>query len=60
MVEMPLPRMNGANSQGGSTGKQGSISIVEEVYDFGTPVNVSPPPSEQTVDVSELMPGKKT
>ena len=60
-MEMPLPKMKGTTSpQGGSTGKQGSISIVEEVYDFGTQVNVSPPPSGQTMDISELMPGKKT
>ena len=60
-MEMPLPSTKGATSpQGGSTGKQAGISIVEEVYDFGTPVNVSPSPPNQTMDMSELMPGKKT
>ena len=59
-MEMPLPKTNGTTSQGENTGKRGSISIAEEIHDFGTPVKVSPPPSNQTVDVSELMPGKKT
>ncbi len=60
-MEMPLPNMGGTTSpQSGSVGGRGSISIVEEVYDFGTPVNVSPPPASQTVDMSKLIPGKKT
>ncbi len=29
-------------------------TIVEEFYGFGTPVEVNPPPSDQTADLSEL------
>jgi len=29
--------------------------MVEEFYVFGTPVNVEPPPAEQTTDFAEFM-----
>jgi hypothetical protein len=35
--------------------QQAQTTIVAEYYDFGVPVNVTAPPPEQTVDLSELI-----
>jgi hypothetical protein len=36
--------------QGGST-----MELTEEFYDFGAPVNVSPPPADEVIDVTQLI-----
>lgn len=32
-----------------------TMTFVQEYYDFGTPVNVQPPPAEKTVDFDQMM-----
>jgi hypothetical protein len=59
-VPLPIPP-NQSSQQGASGGSQGQgqITIVEEFYDFGTPVNVEEPPADQTVDFAELMASRR-
>lgn len=48
--QLPLPK-----AVAGQSGMQNAKMVAtEEFYDFGTPVDVSPPPADQTVDVLSL------
>lgn len=48
--EYPLPQQ----TAGGSG--EGSMVFDVELYDFGAPVDVSPPPPDQVTDIADLMP----
>lgn len=56
-MTMPLilPEDPSSPNSGAYKDTEGSISIVEELYDFGTPVDVEPPPPAQTADVTDMM-----
>lgn len=58
-MNVPLPPQgapsNGAQPTVSQGETEGRITIVEELYDFGVPVNVEPPPEDQITDMSELM-----
>ena len=47
-MSVPLPN----TSEGGSAAG-GDVTVVQELYDFGVPVRVEPPPPEQTEDVTD-------
>jgi hypothetical protein len=48
--QMPMPK---ELTSGSGTGNAKMVAT-EEFYDFGTPVNVSPPPAADTVDALSL------
>ncbi len=53
LMSMTIPLQDAA-STGADHGATAKTTIVEEFYDFGTPVEVSPPPPDQTADLAEL------
>ena len=55
-MNMPLNIPGGQTAPGGATTEamQGEISMTQEYFDFGVPVNVSPPPPEKTMSYEEL------
>lgn len=56
-MNLPLPAPpNQASPDASQNGAgEGEMTIVEELYDFGTPVNVEPPPADETTDFAEIM-----
>lgn len=56
-MTMPLILPEDPSSPNGAVKKdpRGSIAIVQELYDFGTPVNVEAPPPAQTSDVTDMI-----
>jgi hypothetical protein len=56
-MTMPLILPENPSSPNGAVKKEpgGSITIVQELYDFGTSVNVEAPPTSQTADVTDMM-----
>lgn len=56
-MSMPLILPEDPSSPNGAVKKEpgGKIVIVQELYDFGTPVNVEPPPPSKTSDVTDMM-----
>ena len=49
-MAMPLPEGTPQDGQGDP-----SMTMTAEYYDFGTPVNVEPPPKDKTIPFEELM-----
>ena len=49
-MAMPLPEGTPQNGQGDPT-----MTMTAEYYDFGTPVNVEPPPKDKTISFEKLM-----
>ena len=57
--EMNLPMPAPPNQTSPNVSQNGAgemeMTMVQEFYDFGTPVNVEPPPAEETTDFAEIM-----
>lgn len=55
-MDMPLPNPAGApSSPDAERGGEAKVTVAQELYDFGTPVSVEPPPADQTADFADLM-----
>ena len=57
--EDPASQVNIQESTAGEPVTEALVTVVEELYDFGTPVEVSPPPPEMTADYEDLMANQK-
>jgi hypothetical protein len=59
-MSMPPPTPpNQSSQQAANSSGEPQMRMVYEYYDFGTPVNVQAPPSDQTTDIAELMAAAK-
>ena len=53
-VPVPADPMADPAAGGATTQEEIRIRMVQEIYDFGVPVNVSPPPDENTMSLQEF------
>lgn len=50
---VPVPAAD-PTAGGATTGEKVHVTMTEDIFDFGVPMNVSPPPSESTMSLKQL------